>query len=348
MGTMPGPRREPRCAIAALVSVLAFSTLWGCAGPRQLLFPNAVVGKPVYTRFATSGPHEGKLVIVTDAGLYYSYETRGPGGHRKGVTCAFCSLRVYVLDPTTGKVERVRAVRVDGATGKAWALRQEEELWLVREGMGAASLHVLDARSLGLLGDDGLLAARYDEVAAGIAELTAKEVGSHLLLRADALDGRSAWINVETGRQISGPDAYDHAFEHPRPFALAPESPGNPHRLVLRYDGRPVSDEVFLQGWLLHQDEVSAVVIHQESMANDARRRIARVARDGTVIWRIPPKSLFRRVHANPRDLHTQEIVLKASASFHCSKDRGAFVVPKSGILLIDYASGDVLSKIRR
>lgn len=378
-GSPRSGRRGPGCClflVAVPLLLLGGALLLGglSAGSVARLFGgqgDGMEGEVVTAVYAPEtrlggGAGLGRLWVLTDPSFYYTLSTETAGGHSVSRECLLCSLQLSVMDPVTREVGGHVTWSYDEPPPEHALVHTAKDIWLISLGEGAPGVRRFDASTGQEVWDHRAFVRHHPKLKAGLAKLALDREDQRLRLTTlDGLEFTYA-LSTKTLREKGAPQPAQ-AGEVSR-FALLEEKskartrlfrvtgePGRVETALLRgrEDARHVSVEplggkVFLEAWIAHQDEESAVVIHQDSLGKTSQRRLTCVGRTGKVRWSLAGDALFEQLRVDEEeDPFSKTFFLKHKVSLERQGEVLVLALRAEGVVGLDARSGATLWELR-
>ncbi|MCI0450415.1 MAG: hypothetical protein L0Y79_11650 [Chlorobi bacterium] len=370
--------------IVGAIIVIVIIVIIGYFFAIPALMPNKISGDFLDAVIVPSKDGSQKLWILTDGSFNFIKTTKSPGRTSTGRECYFCKTWTYIIDPETENVEKkiktpyediITQIDLVYHSGKVWEFTREY-------GENEPRIEAFDSETGEKVMDTKEFMRKFPVLAAGLAgsyydekdntvKLKTKDGRDNLIysledgkLYNDFKDFREAMmrdsskfvISVLSSESSSGPRKKLYKIAGPKSKILDNKSSlesyaGNQKSLQFFTGGlssEPMTDRVFLEGIIYHQDSDCAIVIHLDQLGKKSNRIMTSVdVKTGKEKWTLEQDKLFDDMKIDEED--------DAFSSLFFTKDNievkrsGNLVVLQlkgEGIMGIDYSTGKKLWEI--
>lgn len=319
---------------------------------------------------------KGKSWLVTNPSFTYVQTVETPGSYSMSTECVGCKIRLYIYDQYQNKVVSQTDMPLRGIPYDADLYYHDGAVWLTARNSSenAPFIYKYDAATGKEIYNTQSFVTAKEELTASIIELSQTEDPYRLSFK--LADGKEFIYLVDEDKFFAGNTEFLNYFKNDTTmtvFGLTQESSDTrtilysitgPAKKVLgptcfsnaddaeslmffcEATSKKISDEVFLDAFVLYQDNEMAVIFHHDTLGNDAKRKISAYNIDGEKLWTIPQEQLFREIEYDPQDVFTQKNFVKSHIAAEREGNVFVFIVDQVGAAGFDTATGEQLWKI--
>ncbi|HPV43467.1 MAG TPA: hypothetical protein PKX40_19965 [Spirochaetota bacterium] len=332
------PKVKGALKIGCLVPLLVIGVLAFYFFAYPALTPDKIRGNVLTMTLAPSKDGAPRLWVLTDSSFNYIMKTETPGRMSIGRECLFCNFRVYVYDPAKEKaVTRFDTPLKDIITVIDMAYA-DGKVWIIMGGYGKNDprIEAYDPGTARLVMDTKAFMAKHPLLRGGLAAVYYNDKENTVSINTkDGLQGvkysletgdlfrdhgewRQEIIKDETPASVavmardrsSGPRKKLVLVSGPRgklaDNASSLESyAGDEHSLVFftGATGKLLTDKIFLEGIIYHQDEDCAIIIYLDQIGKQANRIMSCYdLATGRRKWTVPPGQMFKKMKIDEED----------------------------------------------
>jgi len=110
---------------------------------------------------------------------------------------------------------------------------------------------------------------------------------------------------------------------------------------------RLLTEQVFLEGYLIYGDSNYAVILHQNQLGQNAERMLTCADSKGNLLWEIKQNELFDDIGYDEKDPFSKMTFLEHKLNMNLFNDLFLFTMQNEGIIGIDSKTGKILWKIK-
>lgn len=342
------------------------------------LTPDTIRGKVIGCLIVPQKDNNSRLWILTDGSFNYISSRRTPGHYSTGRKCFFCKAWMYEYDPFREKVTNKIKVDYDDIILNTSIFLSGKTIYHVADAYGSSGPKILtyDAGTGAMVSDTAGFAGRHPELAAGIAKVRYDRENNLLWLH--TRDGKENLIYSPARKKLY--PSYPHYLKEQNRdpgeahlFVLCAEGSSNVRRVLYHVTGlrqplltrRPklegncalhmerisrdvtgstaqrLSETIFLQGIIYHQDDEGAIIIHVDRIGKKADRIMTCIDREGKTKWSVPQSTLFKAMKINEeKDAFSSMFHTKNTITVTRSGDLVVLMQKSAGIMGFQYSTG--------
>ncbi len=302
------------------------------------LTPDTIRGDLLAMALTPTKQGAHRLWIVTDGSFNYIQSTQTPGSMSIGRKCLSCKTWTYVYDPVRKKI----ILKIENKLHDIITLMDmaygNGKVWLIMSGYGKNEprIEAYDPETTKLLMDTKSFTASHPLLRAGLS--TVNYNAREMTISINTKDGlQGVKYSIATGVLYR-----DHAEwrekilkdESPASMAVMAQDAGSGPRkkLVLvsgsrgklrenasslelwaanekqlafftGTSGKLLTDKIFLEGIIYHQDEKCAIIIHLDQIGRKANRIMACYdLATGRLKWSVSPDRMFKKMRIDEED----------------------------------------------
>ncbi len=320
---------------------------------------------------------KGKVWLVTNPSFTYVQTVETPGSYSMSTECVGCKIRVYIYDQATEEIVDQWDIAVNGLPYDADLYYGGGAVWLSARdsSSNAPFIYKYQAQNGEVLYNTESFVAEHSELTGSVIELMQFENPYRYNLKLS--DGKKFIYVIDEDKFYPDEAALNDSLkadETVNLFVLTEESSTDrtilysltgPKNKVM--DGhcdtyvdeedtldffceataKKLSDEVFLDAYIVYRDAELAVIIHQNSLGTDAKRQLPAYNIEGEKLWTIPQEQLFDEMRFSPEDPFSETFFIKSDFTAERSGNVFVFIMEGVGAAAFDTADGRPLWIIR-
>ncbi len=302
------------------------------------LTPDTIRGDLLATTVAPSKDGNPKLWVLTNGSFNYVMKTETPGHTSIGSKCLFCKMRIYVYDPARGKViKQIESDLKDIVTLIDLAYGNGK-VWIIMSGYGKNEprIEAYDPETTRLVMDTQAFTASHPLLRGGLATIYYNDNEKTIIINTkDGLQGvkysistdnlyrdqgewRQRMIKDETPASVAvmardrngGPRKKLVLVSAPRGKLIDNASSldiyaADEHQLFFfaGAKGKLLSNRIFLEGIIYHQDEECAIIIYLDQIGKKANRIMTCYElATGRALWTVKADRMFKKLKIDEED----------------------------------------------
>ncbi len=355
------PQVKGAIKLGCLIPLLIIGALAFYFFAYPALTPDTIRGNLLAMTLAPSKDGTPKVWVMTDGSFNYVMKTETPGSISIGTKCLFCKSRVYVYDPSLEKVVAGFETPLKDIITLADMAHGNGKVWIIMSGYGRNEPRVeaYDPETARLVMDTGAFIAAHPLLRAGLSTVNYNDREMAIIITTkDGLQG--VRYNIKTGELFRDHADWREKFkqdETPASVAVMARDDGggarkklvlvsaprgklldnassleiyaaDDHQLAffVGATGKRLSDTIFLEGIIYHQDEDCAIIIYLDRIGKKANRFMTCYdLAAGRALWTVKPDRMFEEMKIDEEE--------DSFSSFFFTKDN--IKVRRSGNLVV-------------
>jgi len=296
------------------------------------LTPNKLRGDFLAAEVVPGKDGSYRVWIQTDGSFNYVQKITTPGKFSISRECFFCKTWTYIYDPVEKKIDKKIKTEYDDIIPVPEMFYSDGKVWAVSGTFITTEprVNVYDAVSGEPVMDTKAFANKYSELSSGIVNLRVDNDPKRLIM--GTRDGQNGVVYVVNENKIyRNEQEFRKALEEtytgeitllalggedmssPRKKLYKVTGPknklaarthyesylSNPHsmKFFLNSTSTPVNPgKIYLEGYILHQDEDCVIILHQDVAGKKANRMVTLVDISGKEKWTAPQSELFEEL----------------------------------------------------
>jgi outer membrane protein assembly factor BamB len=302
------------------------------------LTPNSLSGSFMDAVIVPQKEGGQKLWVLTDGSFNFIQTIESPGRTSTGRECYFCKTWTYVIDPKDRTIisktkteynDIITQIDLAYYDGKVWSFTREY-------GENEPKIEAYDAETNELVMTTSQFTSKFSELSAGLAEVHFNEEESNVRMKTK--DGRERIYNFIDGKLYKDYSEFNDSRRIDStvisfPF-LAPEDRSSAPRKKLmiakgpkgnifnnmssfdRYSGNDnhmkkynkiditeLSEKIYLEGIIYHQDDECAIIIHLDKLGKKSDRLMTCIdTKTGKEMWTVDADDMFDEMKIDEED----------------------------------------------
>lgn len=373
-------RGRTRIAVGcSVILIIPLLVLGGYFFIYPALTPDRMKGDFIDAVIVPQKDGSSRLWVLTDGSFNYISTTKTPGYYSVGRRCLSCKTWLYEYDPAHEKIlKKIKIDHNDIIIFSAISYSANKVYYIANAyGTDAPKIMAWDSSTGAPVRDTGGFVSPHPELESGIIEARYDKDSNLIML--STKDGRKdLTFSLPNERLYLSYGSYMTELEKDMSetavFALTGES-GNdsrrhlyricaPRGSLLRHRtslwssseiehlkhraksaaAGQISDRVFLEGLIYHQDADCAIVIHLSQMGKTADRIMTCLDADGKVKWTVRPGELFDEMKIDEvRNSFSAMTFTKDKIRVARSGNLALLMLEKKGLIGFDFTTGKKL-----
>ena len=321
-----------------------------------------------------------RIWVLTDGSFNFIQTTKSPGSYSSGRKCYFCKTWLYVIDPNDMKVIKKTKTEFDDIITTTNLVYSNDKVYQITYGYGKnePKIVVCNAETGDKILDSKDFVEKYSELSSGLADLHYDKKEN--ILRITTKDGRNdVTYSLENETMYPSYSKYRENLENDSTkgtaFVMASENSSGPRKVLYLVRGtkgtlrnnlssldsyvsnestleffvkgataEKMSNKIFLEGIIYHQDNDCAVIIHVSQIGKKADRIMTCIDNTGKEKWSVTQEQLFNKMKVDEeKDSFSSIFFTKDKIGVNRSGNLIVLKLDGEGIMGFDYNSGKKL-----
>lgn len=321
------------CLIPFLIIGLLAFYFWGYPA----LTPDTIRGSLLSMTMARAKGGTPLLWVVTDGSFNYIQKTETPGRMSVGRKCLFCKTWTYVYDPAGKKIKRKIETKLDDIVTVMDMAYGNGYVWIIMSGYGknGPRIEAYDAETAKLAMDTAAFTKKHPLLRAGISSINYND--REKIINLDTKDGlQGIQYCITTDKMYRDRAEWRGTIirdDTPSSMAVLAMDRGGPRKKLVLVSGprgkltdnassfahyaadehqlafftgargKLLTDRVFLEGIIYHQDDECAIIIYLDQVGKKANRLMSCYdLSTGLCRWNIKPDQMFGEMKIDEED----------------------------------------------